>query len=141
MNSFRLNIENALSSGSCESSSLFDQESHGETLVKDTKFTTLRLLVFRVTEDSSVQKSSVNVCNHRSNVTSRVRFSVRGELDRVEVASDGFVEEERVSFVERVDFASIRDSNVRVSEDEFSDTLQWNRYGVSTSYCSILRGV
>lgn len=37
------------------------------------------------------------------------------------------MEEEGVSFVERVDLASVGNSDVGVSEDEFSDTLQFSK--------------
>jgi len=44
------------------------------------------------------------------------------ELDIIEVLDDGFVEIHRIAFIEGVDLASLGDLEVRVSEDELSES-------------------
>lgn len=65
----------------------------------------------------------MDIGDHGTNVSRAVGLAVSRVLDAVQVLFGGFVEVERVSFVERVDLSSRGDSDVRVGEDELSERL------------------
>jgi hypothetical protein len=65
----------------------------------------------------------VDIGDHGTNVTGRVRLVVGRELDRLEVVEDRGVEEGRVALVERVDLAALGDADVRVRKDELAQRL------------------
>lgn len=96
---------------------LLGEVGHGKGLVEEPEFSALALLVVRVTEDTAVQKRSVDISYHGPNVPGRVWRLARGrELDGVEVIGHWRVEVDRVSFVERVDLPSTRDPDLHVNQ-------------------------
>lgn len=97
-----------------DSTYLLNQETHWESLVQHPQFPIFTLLVIWVTENTSVKQCSVNISYHRSDIPGRIRFVVGRVFDRVEVFVGGLVEMLRVSFVERVDFTSVGDLDLRV---------------------------
>lgn len=98
---------------------LLGEVGHWEGLVEKPEFTALALLVIGVTEDTAVQKSSMNIGNHGSDIPSRVWRLARGrELNRVKVVSHRWVEVDRVSFIERVDLSPRRDLDLRANQSQ-----------------------
>jgi hypothetical protein len=110
---------------------LLGKVGHGEGLVKKPEFSVLALLVIGVTEDTAVQKRSMNISYHGPDVPSRVWRLARGrELDRVEVVGHWWVKVDRVSFVEGVDLSSTRDLDLYVNQSQ----RQWIRYEICLVY-------
>jgi hypothetical protein len=62
----------------------------------------------------------MNICNHRTDISSRIRFIVGWEFDRVQVLVGGWVEMLGISFVEGIDFTPGGDLDFRMGKDEFS---------------------
>jgi len=117
------NIQDSPSSSRRNSSGLLSKECHGERLIQESQLSLLALLVIWVPEDATVQECSMDVRNHRPDVSSTVwRFSVRRIFDGVEVIDDWWVEVHRVALVERVDFASCGYLDIRMREDELSES-------------------
>lgn len=150
MDPSRLDVQDPLGTRRGSSTGLLGQVSHGEGLVQDTQLAVLGLGVARVPKDSSVQQGSVDVGYHRSDVSCAVgALVVLGVLDRfhcesaqvdgsasvpeapptdhqsasLTVLQSGLVEVFRVSLVERVDLASLGNSDLGVGQDELSERL------------------
>lgn len=63
----------------------------------------------------------MDIRDHTPDVSSGVRGFRRGRiLDTLEIADGGVVEVERISLIERVNFAARRYRDIRVSEHELS---------------------
>ena len=93
---------------------LLGQESHRECLIKQPQLSTLTLLIIGVTKDPTIQQRSMDIGHHGADIPCAVGgFTIRWEFDAVEVGVDGWVEVERVAFVEGVDLASGWDSDLR----------------------------
>ena len=93
---------------------LLSQESHRECLIKQPQLSTFTLLIIRVTKDSTIQQRSMDIGHHGADIPCTVGgFTIRREFDAVEVGVDGWMEVERVAFVEGVDLASGWDSDLR----------------------------
>ncbi|KAG9679789.1 fructose-1,6-bisphosphatase, partial [Aureobasidium melanogenum] len=92
-----------------------------------------RLLVGRVGEDTTVQKSSVGIGNHATNVSRTVRLAalLLGHLHRVAPLLDGLLPPQRVTLVNRVDSTLGRHLHVGVGQNEFTEgaihgeTVDW----------------
>lgn len=123
MNKVGGNLHNALSTGGGKSSSLLHDERHWSSLVQKTKLSGLILGISGVSENSSVEKGTVNISNHGSNVTGRVSLSaLSGSLAP---CLDGIlhwlVPLLDVSLVEGDDGGRFRDLYVRLGKDEFTN--------------------
>jgi hypothetical protein len=96
----RLDVEHTLGAGSCDAASLFGEVGHREGLVEEAQLAALRLFVVRVPEDTTVEECAVHVGNHRSDVARRVRLSIRGVLDTLEVLDDRLMAVQAVALVD-----------------------------------------
>mmetsp|Transcript_33393 Transcript_33393/g.81074 ORF Transcript_33393/g.81074 Transcript_33393/m.81074 type:complete len:204 (-) Transcript_33393:601-1212(-) len=124
MNLFRLKVQNTspwASNGL--SSRLLEDQGHWGSFVEKTELSVWVFLIPRVCEDSSVEKGSVDITDHRSNVSRAVFFSTLSLsfLQVVDVRLKLRVPVEVVGFVHRVDFTAVRDLHVRMREDEFAN--------------------
>jgi len=123
MDVVRLNVKDPLGSCGGKTPSLLGEVGHREGFVEKPKFSIFALLVIGVTENATVQQRSVNVGNHGPDIPSRVRrLARRRELDRVEIIGHWWIEVNRVSFVEGIDFPSRWNLDIRVRKDEFTKT-------------------
>lgn len=85
----------------CDRLTILEDESHGRTLVEDTELALGALLVGGVSKDTSVQKSSVSISNHGTDVTRAVRLAVLlGSLERVEVVDGLVLPVQRVTLID-----------------------------------------
>lgn len=111
VNGLWLNIQHSLATSRGTTTSLLDQEGHGEAFVENTKLSVLGLAISRVTEDTSIEHSTMDIGYHRSNVTGRVRrlFGVCRELERVKVLGAGCIPVLGVTLVDSVDLPARRD--------------------------------
>lgn len=104
-----------------ETTRVLKDETHGRTLVQDTKLALGALRVGRVCKDTSVQQCSVGVGNHATDVSRAVWLLARlWVLELLKVLLDPLGPVHRVPLVDRVDGATRGDTHVRVSEDEFT---------------------
>jgi len=62
----------------------------------------------------------VDICNHGTDISSRIRFIVGWEFDRVQVLVGGWVEMLGISFVEGIDFTPGGNLDLWMGKDEFS---------------------
>ena len=110
MNGLGLDIQHSLATGRRTTTSLLNQEGHGEALVQDAELSVLGLAVGGVTEDASVEHCAVDISNHRTDITSRVGrlLGVRGELERVEVLCAGTIPVLGVTLIDGIDLATRR---------------------------------
>lgn len=74
----------------------------------------------------------MNVCHHGSDISSAIGFAALGELDRLQVLLDRLVEVHAVTFVERVNLAAVRQTDVGVGKDEFTQALHERLLNQST---------
>lgn len=111
--------------GSHPSTYLFGEECHWESLVQHSQLSRLGLLVVRVSKDTTVKEGSVDISNHGTDVSSRVGLGTLAlrELDAVQILEDRLVVIHAVAFVDRVDLATARQSDVGVGKDEFADLV------------------
>lgn len=104
---------------------LFGQKGHGEGFVKNAQLSILALLVRGVAKDTSVQQRSVNIGDHRPDVSGGVGFGTfaLGMLDAVQILENRFVVVHAVALVDRVDLASVGQGDVWMSQNELSDLV------------------
>lgn len=80
---------------------LLSQESHREGLVEQPQLAALALLIVRISENAAVQKGTMHVGNHGSDVASTIGgFASFGILDGVEIVDDWRIEVFAISFVD-----------------------------------------
>lgn len=107
-----------------EELTIFKNHSHRGTLVQNSEFTLWRLLIRRISEDTSIQQRSVRISNHTTNISRRVRLSTLLRIfQRIEVVENRLFPVYGVSFVDRVDGSALWDAHVGVSEDELSERI------------------
>mmetsp|Transcript_25298 Transcript_25298/g.61523 ORF Transcript_25298/g.61523 Transcript_25298/m.61523 type:complete len:295 (+) Transcript_25298:147-1031(+) len=123
MNSVWLDLHDALFARGRRSSSLFNEEAHRCALVQEAKLAVGVLCVAGVAEDASVENSSVDVGDQRSNVAGRILFArlVCAVFESLDVLLEGWVPGDGVGLVEGVNLAAGRDLHVRVGEDELAN--------------------
>lgn len=103
---------------------MLEDEGHGGALVQNTELALGALLVGGVGEDTSVQKCSVGIGNHGTNVTRAVRLAVGlSLLEGVEVVNGGLLPVERVTLVDGVDGARLGHLHVGMRQDELADAV------------------
>merc|ERR1712127_318352 len=69
MDNVWVDLHNTLSTSSIKTTSLFHNKGHWCSFIQKTQFSVNVLGITRVSENSSVKKSTVNITNHGSNVT------------------------------------------------------------------------
>lgn len=111
VNGLGLDIQHSLATSRCTTTSLLDQERHGEALVQNAELSVLGLAVGWVAENASVKHCTVDIGDHRTDIASRVGglLGVRGELERVEVFCAGTIPVLGVTLVDGVDLSTRRD--------------------------------
>jgi len=118
----RYDVHDTLCSGGGKTSRLFHDEGHGGSLVQQSKLSVDVLGIPRVSENTSVQQSAVDISHHRSDVSAGEGLS--GLSGSVPPSADdlfeGFVPHVRVRLVEGHDGGSFGDLHVGVAKDEFS---------------------
>mmetsp|Transcript_11266 Transcript_11266/g.24905 ORF Transcript_11266/g.24905 Transcript_11266/m.24905 type:complete len:257 (-) Transcript_11266:406-1176(-) len=123
MNVVRYNVQHPLNLAfkhPCgrNSSGLFGNHGHGESLVQHTQLALLGLLIRGVVENSSVKQSAVDICDHRSNIPSGVALI----LHLSSVLLDSVIPVQRIAFVTRVNLlASILGKLHVANQDELTD--------------------
>ena len=112
---------------------LLKDHGHRSALVQDTELALRALLVRGVGKDTTVQKGSVGIGNHATNVSCAVRLAalLLGDLHRVAPLLDGVLPPQRVTLVDRVDGTLCGHLHVGVGKDEFTEgaihgeTVDW----------------
>ena len=118
-------LHNTLGSGSGHSTGLLHDEGHGGSLVQQTKLSVGVLGVTGVSENTSVQESTVDITDHRSNVPARELLSgLAGSLTPLEDSLlHGSVPLVKVGLVERDDAGLLGDLDSRLGQDKLSELL------------------
>mmetsp|Transcript_16355 Transcript_16355/g.39940 ORF Transcript_16355/g.39940 Transcript_16355/m.39940 type:complete len:261 (-) Transcript_16355:302-1084(-) len=119
--------------GGRDSSGLFDDHGHWDSLVKQTKLSLGGLVVGGVQVDSSVKDGTVNVGNHGSNISGSVCLLTA--LKFFNSILDGLIPVDRVTLISRVNsLATIFwEGHLDTSVDEFSNgTVQAESFNCST---------
>ena len=122
---FRGDFHNTFLSGRRKSSSLFHDEGHRGSLIQQSKLSVGVFRVSWVSENSSVQEGTVDVANHGSNVSAGESLSA-GSSSLTPSGDDilkRLVPLVEVSFVHGVDTAVLRDLDIRLRKNEFSEGL------------------
>lgn len=92
---------------------LLGQVRHRERLIQQPQLALFALLVFWVSENTTIQQCAMYICYHRSDVPCTIRrLAWAGVFDGLEVVDDGRIEIHRVALIERVDFASGRNRDL-----------------------------
>ena len=101
---------------------LFKDHGHGSTLVENTQLALGRLLVGGVGKDTAVEKSSVGIGNHATDISRTVRLAalLLGHLHGVAPFLDGVRPPQRVTLVDRIDGTLCGHLHVGVGEDKFT---------------------
>ena len=119
---FWLDFHNTLCSSCRKTSSLFHDERHRSSLVQQSELSVGVLGVTRVSKNTSIEQSAVDITNHRSDVSAGEGLS--GLSGSVLPSGDDLLEwlvpHVCVGLVERHDGRSLRDLHVGVTQDEFS---------------------
>lgn len=103
---------------------MLEDEGHGGALVENTELALGALLVGGVSEDASVQKRSVGIGNHGTNVTRAIGLAVGlSLLEGVEVVNGGLLPVERVTLVDGVDGARLGHLHVGMRQDELANAV------------------
>mmetsp|Transcript_58828 Transcript_58828/g.138566 ORF Transcript_58828/g.138566 Transcript_58828/m.138566 type:complete len:239 (-) Transcript_58828:245-961(-) len=121
MDGGRYKVEHAALPGRRRSSCLLHAERHGEAFIEHAKLAVRRRLVRRIHEDATIEQGPMHVRNHASNVSERSRLATSfREFALLDVGCDGGVPLGCVSFIHGVNRSLLRNTDVRVGEDEFS---------------------
>lgn len=122
MDVFGCDFHDTLCSCGGNTSSLFHDEGHRSSLVQQSKLSVDVLGVTRVSENTSVQQSTVDITNHGSDVSAgEGRSGLSGSvLPSGDDLLKGFVPHVCVGLVEGHDGTIFRDLQVGVTQDEFS---------------------
>merc|ERR1712127_451758 len=125
MDNVWVDLHNTLSTSSIKTTSLFHNKGHWCSFIQKTQFSVNILGITRVSENSSVKKSTVNITNHGSNVTggeSRSRCS-----STCTPVLNSFLHRGiplfKVGFIEGDDGRFFWDFNIRVGKNEFTNIL------------------
>ena len=120
-----LDFHDTLCSSGGNTSGLFHDERHRSSLVQQSELSVRVLGVTRVSENTSVEQSTVDITNHRSDVSAGEGLS--GLSGSVLPSGDNLLEwlvpHVCVGLVERHDGRSLRDLHVRVTQDKFSEVF------------------
>mmetsp|Transcript_9551 Transcript_9551/g.23451 ORF Transcript_9551/g.23451 Transcript_9551/m.23451 type:complete len:397 (-) Transcript_9551:124-1314(-) len=125
MDEFGHDFHDAFLSGGRDTSRLFHDERHGSSLIQQSKLSVRVLGVSGITENTSVQQSTVDITDHGTDVSAGESFSALSSSltpsrDNIFQRLVPLVE---VGFVHRVDVAILRDFDVGLGEDELSEGL------------------
>mmetsp|Transcript_617 Transcript_617/g.928 ORF Transcript_617/g.928 Transcript_617/m.928 type:complete len:267 (+) Transcript_617:443-1243(+) len=102
---------------------LFEDKGHWSSFVQKAKFSVDVLLISRVSEDASIEKGTVHISDHGSDVARAVLFSslTFSLLKVINVGLKLRVPIEVVCFVHRIDLSTARNLDIRMGEDELSN--------------------
>mmetsp|Transcript_12297 Transcript_12297/g.25395 ORF Transcript_12297/g.25395 Transcript_12297/m.25395 type:complete len:404 (-) Transcript_12297:56-1267(-) len=115
-------FHDSLGSSGGNTSGLFHDKRHRSSLVQQSELSVDVFGVSGVSENTSVEQSTVDITDHGSNVSAREgRSRLSGSiLPSGNDLLEGFVPHVCVGLVERHDGRSLRDLHVGVTQDEFS---------------------
>mmetsp|Transcript_19959 Transcript_19959/g.37508 ORF Transcript_19959/g.37508 Transcript_19959/m.37508 type:complete len:413 (-) Transcript_19959:250-1488(-) len=125
VNLLRFKVQNTLSRSSDGfTTRLLEDERHRSAFVQKTELSIRILSVSRVSEDPSIQESTVDIADHRTDVT-RAVLGATLALALLKIVNVGLklrVPVEVVGLVHRVDLTTLRDLDVGVGKDELSNS-------------------
>mmetsp|Transcript_19593 Transcript_19593/g.45561 ORF Transcript_19593/g.45561 Transcript_19593/m.45561 type:complete len:257 (-) Transcript_19593:1037-1807(-) len=131
------NVHDSVFPGQGQSTRLLYQKCHRRCFVQQPQFAIGVLDVGRIPKDSSVLQGSVDVTDHRSDVSAGVaRFRVSQSFLYVrDILLERGVPVPAISFVERINLSSLRDLNVRMGQNEFTNGLVQSEAVHTTAQC------
>mmetsp|Transcript_8696 Transcript_8696/g.24093 ORF Transcript_8696/g.24093 Transcript_8696/m.24093 type:complete len:294 (+) Transcript_8696:158-1039(+) len=123
MNNLGLDFHHSFSSSGGKTSGLFHDKRHGGTFIQQTKLSIGVLGVTRVSKDTSVQESTVNVTHHGSDVSAGESLAA-GACSCPPLFNSfahWLVPHLQVGFIEGVDGGRFRDLDTRLGENKFTN--------------------